>query len=128
MIAADDDHNTCNFGKTNALGGSQKHRCRVVLPIFPNDQKSKDGALFTDFNDLHVNFGADIVKKQLSRNRILTQSIFRLFFHKKYPKEAHPFPMAPRTRIGHDLCTKRNWKDLCCFINRPTGSDGRSDI
>jgi putative DNA primase/helicase len=43
VIAADDDRNNPkNPGKTKALEAAKKYQCKVVLPIFPDDQKSKE--------------------------------------------------------------------------------------
>lgn len=86
VIAADDDHdNPKNPGKTNALEAAKKYQCKVVLPIFPDDQKSKDGMLFTDFNDLHVNFGAEFVKKQLLRKPHLKPIDIQTFLSLEMP-------------------------------------------
>lgn len=102
VIAADDDHHTLgNPGKTNALEAAKKHRCKVVLPIFPNDQKSKVGALFTDFNDLHVNFGADIVKKQLSRKPHLNPVDIQTFLLQEIsPKKLILSPWLPEQGLA----------------------------
>lgn len=102
VIAADDDHNTSgNPGKTKALEAAKKHRCKVVLPIFPNDQKSKDGALFTDFNDLHVNFGADVVKKQLSRKPHLNPVDIQAFLSQEIaPKKLILSPWLPEQGLA----------------------------
>jgi len=86
VIAADDDHNTSgNPGKTKALETAKKYQCKVVLPIFPDDQKFKEGIPLTDFNDLHVNFGADAIKKQLSRKPHLKPIDIQTFLSLEMP-------------------------------------------
>ena len=102
VIAADDDHNNQkNPGKTKALEAAKKHRCKVVLPIFPGDKKSKDGTLFTDFNDLHVSFGADIVKKQLSRKPHLNPVDIQAFLSQEIaPKKFILSPWLPEQGLA----------------------------
>lgn len=86
VIAADDDRNNPkNPGKTKALEAAKKHQCKVILPIFPDDQKSKEGMPLTDFNDLHVNFGAESVKKQLLRKPHLKPIDIQTFLSLEMP-------------------------------------------
>lgn len=69
-IAADNDSETeGNPGKTKAEGAAKKYKCNIALPEFPNEIKLSDGKQPTDFNDLHVHFGIDEVKKQLITNK-----------------------------------------------------------
>lgn len=66
IIAADNDIETSeNPGKTKAEEAAKAHGCRVVMPTFLESFKLLNGKLPTDFNDLHVHFGLDEVKKQL---------------------------------------------------------------
>jgi putative DNA primase/helicase len=67
VIAADNDRETKNNpGKTKAEEVVKKYNCSMILPCFPNDFKLPNGKFPTDFNDLHVHFGLDKVKKQLT--------------------------------------------------------------
>lgn len=66
VIAADDDRETQgNPGKTKATEAATRHKCKVIIPKFPADSRLPNGKCPTDFNDLHVHFGLDHVKKQL---------------------------------------------------------------
>lgn len=65
IIAADSDQwKPVNVGKEKAHEAAKKHGCVVALPVF-------DSALLdskpTDFNDLHVMQGAEVVRKQLEQ-------------------------------------------------------------
>ncbi|MEI8124529.1 MAG: AAA family ATPase [Parachlamydiaceae bacterium] len=86
VIAADDDHNTSgNPGKTKALAAAKKHQCKVILPIFPDDQKFKEEMPLTDFNDLRINFGVEAAKKQLSRKPHLKPIDIQTFLSLEIP-------------------------------------------
>lgn len=66
IIAADNDSETIgNPGKTKAEEVAKKYQCRVIIPKFQNDFRLSNGKVPTDFNDVHVNFGMDELKKQL---------------------------------------------------------------
>lgn len=54
-----------NAGKLKATAAAQKHRCCVVFPIF-----STKGSKGTDFNDLEVEEGLEVAKKQLDASRL----------------------------------------------------------
>lgn len=54
-----------NAGKLKAFAAAQKHRCCVALPIF-----SVKGNMGTDFNDLEVAEGVDVVAKQLDASKL----------------------------------------------------------
>lgn len=70
IIAADDDRETNrNPGKTKAEEAAKKYGCDVVLPKFPNKFTLPNGDLPSDFNDLHVNFGLEEVKNQLTKKK-----------------------------------------------------------
>lgn len=71
-ILADDDRETTdqqgkliNPGKNAAQEASSIHGCDFILPEFSPDFRLPNQKLPTDFNDLHVHFGLDNVKKQL---------------------------------------------------------------
>lgn len=73
-ILADDDSETIdqqgrliNPGKNAAEEGARLHGCDFILPGFPNDFKLPNGKCPTDFNDLHVHFGLDEVRRQLTK-------------------------------------------------------------
>jgi putative DNA primase/helicase len=64
IIAADDDcWKERNIGKEKAKEAAKKFGCKVVLPIF-KDTSTKP----TDFNDLHLLEGLDVVVQQLSES------------------------------------------------------------
>ncbi len=73
IIFADDDQETkngkgdsLNSGKAKAKEAAEKYCCSCTFPEFPeNFRLPNDGKRPTDFNDLHVHFGIDAVKKQL---------------------------------------------------------------
>ncbi len=66
IIAGDDDRRAIgNPGRTHAEKAAKKHNCSIVFPKFPEDFVLPNGMSPTDFNDLHVHFGIDIVRKQL---------------------------------------------------------------
>lgn len=70
IIAADDDRGTKNNpGRTKAEESVKKHDCLMILPYFPDDFSLPNGKIPTDFNDLHVHFGLDEVKRQLTENK-----------------------------------------------------------
>jgi putative DNA primase/helicase len=69
LVCADDDWKTANHdGRTRAArrrarSREQVERCEIVWPVFdPRQRGEKD----TDFNDLHVLQGLDVVERQLS--------------------------------------------------------------
>lgn len=70
IIAADDDRETHgNPGKTKAEEAAKKYSCQVILPKFSDKFTLSDGNLPSDFNDLHVCFGLEEVKKQLTQKK-----------------------------------------------------------
>lgn len=70
IITADDDQETNgNPGKTKAEEAAKKYGCQVVLPKFPDKFTLSNGNLPSDFNDLHVNFGLEEVKNQLTKKK-----------------------------------------------------------
>lgn len=70
IIAADDDQETNgNPGKTKAEEAAKKYGCQVVLPKFPDKFTLSNGDIPSDFNDLHVCFGLEEVKKQLTKKK-----------------------------------------------------------
>lgn len=72
IILADDDKETAhNPGRLKAEEAVKKHGCSMILPLFPDNFKLPNGKLPTDFNDLHVHFSLDEVKKQLIENKKL---------------------------------------------------------
>jgi len=64
--------NSKNPGRKKAEEAAKKHACTVVFPKFSENYKLPNGKSGTDFNDVHVNFGLDEVKKQLHRKSHLT--------------------------------------------------------
>jgi putative DNA primase/helicase len=73
-ILADDDRDTfikegINPGKDAAEKVSKQYGCNFILPQFPEDFRLTNGKRPTDFNDLHVHFGLEKVKKQLSEKK-----------------------------------------------------------
>lgn len=54
-----------NAGRLKATAAAQKHRCCVVFPVF-----SVKGSKGTDFNDLEVEEGLDVAKKQLDATNL----------------------------------------------------------
>lgn len=60
IIAADADKS--KVGEKNAEAAAKKYNCTVVIPAFPIDY---DLEKFTDFNDLHVACGIEVVRQQL---------------------------------------------------------------
>lgn len=77
-ILADDDKETkdqqgklINPGKETAEKASKKYGCNFLLPKFPNGFRPANGKLPSDFNDLHVYFGIDEIKKQLQQNTFI---------------------------------------------------------
>lgn len=72
IIIADDDKETdYNPGRVKAEEAVKKYSCSMILPLFPDNFKLSNGKLPTDFNDLHVHFGLDEVKRQLVENKKL---------------------------------------------------------
>jgi phage/plasmid primase-like uncharacterized protein len=72
IILADDDKETDhNPGRIKAEEAVKKYSCSMILPLFPDNFKLPNGKLPTDFNDLHVHFGLDEVKRQLIENKKL---------------------------------------------------------
>lgn len=70
IIAADDDRETKeNPGKTKAEEAAKKYDCQVVLPNFPDKFTLSNGDIPSDFNDLHVCFGLEKVKNQLTKKK-----------------------------------------------------------
>ena len=70
IIAADDDHETDgNPGKTKATEAATKYKCRAITPKFPDEFRLENGKFPTDFNDLHIHFGIDELKKQLTQKK-----------------------------------------------------------
>ena len=64
IIAADNDSVTPgNPGKTKAEEAAALYGCEVVLPNFSNEIPSLKH--LTDFNDLHVHYGVEILRAQL---------------------------------------------------------------
>lgn len=75
VVAGDDDHATeGNPGRTKADEAATKAACAAVFPDF-RDHPEKG----TDFNDVHVTFGIDVLSKQLdaSENEILYRPLGR---------------------------------------------------
>lgn len=69
-IAGDDDVETKdNPGRVKAEEASKKYECNVIFPKFPKGFKLPNGKSPTDFNDIHVHFGFDELKKQLNRKK-----------------------------------------------------------
>ena len=64
ILADDDCEVNDNPGKTKAEEAAKKYKCNVMLPKFPESFKLQCGKKPTDFNDSHVHFGLDEVKKQ----------------------------------------------------------------
>ncbi|MBS0636842.1 MAG: DUF927 domain-containing protein [Verrucomicrobia bacterium] len=71
-ILYDDDKETTttdctNPGKTKAEKAANKYGCNLIGPVFPRgeDHDSVTSELLTDFNDLHVHFGIEVVALQL---------------------------------------------------------------
>jgi hypothetical protein len=61
LIAADDDaYGSVNVGKEKAQVASAQYGCQIVLPTFKNNSQSP-----TDFNDLHIAEGLDMVREQI---------------------------------------------------------------
>lgn len=54
-----------NAGKLKATAAAQKHKCCVVFPVF-----SIKGSKGTDFNDLEVEEGLEVAKKQLDATNL----------------------------------------------------------
>ncbi|MGC1878840.1 MAG: DUF3987 domain-containing protein [Rhabdochlamydiaceae bacterium] len=72
IILADDDKETDhNPGRIKAEESVKKYSCSMILPLFPDNFKLPNGKIPTDFNDLHVHFGLDEVKRQLIENKKL---------------------------------------------------------
>jgi phage/plasmid primase-like uncharacterized protein len=72
IILADDDKEADhNPGRVKAEEAVKKYSCSMILPFFPDNFKLPNGKLPTDFNDLHVHFGLDEVKRQLIENKKL---------------------------------------------------------
>lgn len=70
IIAADDDRKTNgNPGKTKAEEAAKKYDCQFVLPKFSDKFTLSDGNFPSDFNDLHVSFGLEEIKKQLTQKK-----------------------------------------------------------
>jgi phage/plasmid primase-like uncharacterized protein len=77
-ILADDDRETTdqqgnliNPGKKAAEEAARHHRCDFILPEFSSDFRLPNGKLPSDFNDLHVHFGLNEVKKQIEKKVFL---------------------------------------------------------
>lgn len=73
-ILADDDNETqiakgFNPGKDAAEAAAKQYRCDVIIPEFGKDFRLPDGKLPSDFNDLHVGFGLEEVKKQILQKK-----------------------------------------------------------
>lgn len=54
-----------NAGRIKAMAAAQKHGCCVVFPIF-----SKKGTGGTDFNDLEIEEGTEVIAKQLDATKL----------------------------------------------------------
>lgn len=66
-ICGDDDvESEGNAGRSKAEAVAKKFQCNVLFPTFPSDFKLPNGKKPTDFNDLHVHFGIDQVRIQLT--------------------------------------------------------------
>ena len=87
-IIADNDRDTedksgLNPGMLKAEKAASEHNCTVIFPKFPEKFKLPDsvtaeypnGKRPTDFNDLHVNFGLEEVKRQILFNNASTSSV-----------------------------------------------------
>jgi phage/plasmid primase-like uncharacterized protein len=61
IICGDDDiWKDINTGRTKGIAASEATQCRVVFPVFQNTDEKP-----VDFNDLHVQEGVEVVKKQI---------------------------------------------------------------
>jgi putative DNA primase/helicase len=67
VIAGDDDKETVkNPGRIKAEEVAKKYRCTTLFPAFTASFRLANNKCPTDFNDLHVFFGLEELKKQLS--------------------------------------------------------------
>lgn len=63
VIAGDDDcYKETNMGREKAEEAAKKYGCSVIFPQFKNAETKP-----TDFNDLHVLEGLDVVKEQINQ-------------------------------------------------------------
>ncbi|MBA3814301.1 MAG: DUF3987 domain-containing protein [Alphaproteobacteria bacterium] len=104
IIAGDDDRwSPTNTGREKAEGVSHKYGCSVVFPQFSSTDTKP-----TDFNDLHILEGLDVVKQQVAQAQLIENNALP----DPLPVESTLLPVLPFTldMVSEPL---RNWlKDV----------------
>ena len=126
IIAGDDDVETKgNPGRDRAEAVAREYECKVVFPVFlenwrlPPD-KNGEGKSPTDWNDLHVHFGIDVVRKQLEalekpKPRLITLTHKELIEKAIPPRKYVLHPWLPEAAISMVFAAPGIGKSYLCL-------------